>query len=396
MTMTATDLLPVYDFMALPQTDDPYPLFREMRDAGPIVKAVMPLTFAVTRHADVSALLRDSRLGHEFPRQYMEFMLGDGPGTDFMQNILLNRDAPDHTRLRTLMAKAFRGLVVRKLHDHIGDLVNDLLDAALAKGSFDVVADLAFPLPVQVICELLGFPHVDREEVRKHAVRLVGQDIEAMHASTTWLREYVGAVLSERRPDPDGDLLERMLAAEEGTDALSHEEIVDNALLVFFAGFETTSNLIATGCAALLEHPAERRKLWADPTLSSSAVEEFLRYDGPLTLVQRLTREPVEIGGRRVKEMRVILLLLGSANHDEDVFTEPERLDITRKPNPHVAFGGGIHHCMGAMLARLEGEVVFRRLAERTSSFEAAGRAERRYGTTVRSFAAVPVTASAR
>jgi cytochrome P450 len=390
MTTLEIEQIPTYDFMGLSSLDDPYPVLGELRRASPLVKAAMPLTWAVTRHDEVAALLRDDRLGHQFPRHYISFVFGEGPGVDFFQNILLNRDAPDHTRLRDLMGKAFRGLTVRKLHDHIKGLVDALLEPALDRGSFDIVSDLAYPLPVQVICELLGLSADDRDEVRVYAADLVGTDMPALHRATTWMREYIGAQLIERRPDADGDLLERMLAAEEGEDALTHEEIVDNAILLFFAGFETTTNLIGNGCAALLRFPGEKERLLADPTLAATAVEEFLRFDTPLPMVNRITREPMLIGGQELPEMQVIQLLLASANHDEDVFDRPDELDIGRKPNPHVGFGGGIHHCLGAMLARVEGEIVFHRLAERIKTLEANGQAVRRH-LAVRGFLSIPV-----
>ncbi len=394
MTTLEIAQIPTFDFMGLASVDDPYPALNELRRSSPLVKATMPLTWAVTRHEEVAALLRDDRLGHQFPRHYISFVFGEGPGVDFFQNILLNRDAPDHTRLRNLMAKAFRGLTVRKLHDHIVDLVDALLEPALDGGSFDVVNDLAYPLPVQVICELLGLSAADRDEVRVHAAALVGTDMPALHRATTWMRDYIGAQLTGRTPDPDGDLLQRMLAAEEGADALTHEEIVDNAILLFFAGFETTTNLVGNGLASLLRFPGEKERLLGDPTLASTAVEEFLRFDSPLLMVNRITRETMMIGGHELPPMQVVQLLLGSANHDEDVFDRPDELDIGRKPNPHVGFGGGIHHCLGAMLARVEGEIVFHRLADRVRTLEANGEAVRRTGG-VRGFLTIPVTTTA-
>ncbi len=203
----------------------------------------------------------------------------------------------------------------------------------------------------------------------------------------------MASVLREREADPDGDLLQRMMAAEEGEDAFTHHEIVANAVLLFFAGFETTTNLIGNGCAALLANPDQQQRLWDDPSLAQLAVEEFLRYDPPVPFVNRLTLEEIEIAGRAIKPMRWVVLLLASANRDETVFEKPNTLDITRKPNTHVGFGGGIHHCIGAMLARLEGEIVFRRLAERAPTFEAAGPLERRISA-VRSLAKLPVSIS--
>jgi cytochrome P450 len=392
--------LPVFDFTSVLAMDDPYPVYAELRAAGPLAKGAMPATWVVTRHGEVSALLRDDRLGHQFPREYLDVAFGPGATSDFQANVLLNRDPPDHTRLRALMGRAFRGLTVRKLHDHIADVFDALLEPALDRGTFDVVADLAFPLPIQVICELLGIEDVDREDVRARVADLVAFDddraraLERADRGTAWLRAYIGDVLSARTPDPDGDLLQRMLAAEHGDDAFSHSEIVDNAILLFFAGFETTSNLIANGCAALLEHPGEWWRLAEVPTRAASAVEEFLRYDSPVPFVNRLTLEPVEIGSRVVKEGRWLMLLLASANRDGDAFRDPDTLDIGRTPNPHVAFAGGIHHCLGAMLARVEGEVVFSRLAQRCATFDPAAPAERRRSA-IRSFASVPVSVEA-
>ncbi len=279
---------------------------------------------------------------------------------------------------------------MRKLIDHIAELADALLDRAIDLGTFDVIDDLAYPLPVQVICELLNIDEVDRDEVRVHATRLVSMDRDAAHASAAWMIDYMGAVLSARTQDADGGLLERMLAAEDDDDAFTHHEIVSNAILLFFAGFETTTNLIGNGCAALLDHPDQRRWLWGDPSLANLAVEEFLRYDTPVPFVNRITLEPVDVGGVTIKPMRWVILHLASANRDEDVFDRPDSLDISRKPNPHVGFGGGIHHCLGAMLARVEGAALFRRLAERTRSMEAAGPRERRVSG-VRSLAKLPV-----
>jgi cytochrome P450 len=384
------ELLREFDPQALATLDDPYPLYAALRAQGPVSKVSAPGAWAVTKHAEVAALLRDKRLGHEFPRSYIEFVTGAGPLADLQQDFLLNQDPPDHTRLRALMGQAFRGLTVRKLSDHITDLVDRLVDNAVEMGSFDVIDDLAYLLPVQVISELLNVDQADRDRVRKFATDLTGPDQAAGHVAADWLRDYMSSVLREREPDTEGDLLQRMLAAEDGDEAFTHHEIVSNAVLLYFAGFETTTNLIGNGCKALLDHPEERLRLWEHPDLAPLAVEEFLRYDTPVPFVNRLTLEDVDVAGRTIKPLRWIVLLLASANRDEDVFDRPDELDIGRKPNPHIAFGGGIHHCLGAMLARLEGEIAFRRLAERTSSFEPDGVPERRISG-VRSLKRLPV-----
>jgi cytochrome P450 len=327
------------------------------------------------------------------PPEVLAFSFGTGPAADLQSDILLNRDPPDHTRLRTLMGKAFSASLVRRLRDHIAEAVDDLLAPMLDRQRCDLVEEIAFPLPTQVICELLDISTADRLLVRGKATDLTGVDVAAADRATSWFREYMGAVLAEREADAEGDLFQRMLAAEDGDDALTHEEIVDNAILLFVAGFETTKNLIANGCVAMFRHPSELDRLWGDPGLAGSAVEEFLRFDGPVPFVQRLTTEPLEVGTHIIKPRRVVLLMLGSANHDETVFEDAEMLDIGRAPNPHVAFGGGIHHCLGAQLARVEGEVVFRRLAERTRRLEPAGGAVRAVSA-FRSFLSVPVVAT--
>ena len=386
---TTADLLPTCDVMDLVGAEDLFGLYASWRAAGPLLKGG-PRQWVVTRHADVAALLRDRRAVHHTPREYLEFVLGDGPAADFQERSLLNRDGPDHTRLRILMGKAFSAPLVRRMRGHVSDLVDALLDPLLDGEPFDAVARLANELPTQVICELLAIQDVDREEVARHTTGLTSSDNAIRDEATVWIRTYLGNVLSERTADPDGDLLQRLLAAEEGDDALTHEEIVDNAALLFFAGFETTKHLIASGVVALDAFPDERRRLLADPSLSTTGIEELLRYDGPVPVVTLVVAEPIEIAGRTIRPGHVLRLPLGCANHDEAVFADADRLDLSRRPNPHVAFGGGVHHCLGSMLARVEADVVFRRLAERTVDFELAGPPARTLGTIGR-FSSVPL-----
>jgi cytochrome P450 len=389
--MTATET-PV-SLLALGQLEDPYAQFAEWRAAGPLLRGLEG--WGVTRHAEVSALLRDRRIGHAFPRQMLEYALGNGATTDFQLNSLLNRDGEDHTRLRRLMGQAFSAPLVRKLRDHIADLVDELLEPMMDGETRDIVGDLAFPLPSAVICELLGIDKADRDEVRDQTTRFNTQDMAVADAGIEWFRAYMSDVMEQRTPDADGDLFQRMLAAEEGDDRLSHQEIVDNAILLFLAGFDTTKNVIASGVAALFEFPDQQALLWSEPTLAASALEEFLRYDAPVRFAPRVSLEDVEIAGEVIPTGRFLQLQIGSANRDERVFNEPDRVDITRTPNPHVAFGGGVHHCLGAMLARVEGEVVFRRLAERLGGLEPAGEPIRTSTGGIFGYSSVPVRARA-
>jgi cytochrome P450 len=390
MTNEAGTRLPTFDALTAPflSREDELETYRQLRAAGPVAKGGLG-QWAITRHEHVSALLRDRRLVHHMPPEYLQFAFGTGATADFRGRVVLNRDGSDHTRLRTLMGRAFSAPLVRRMRDHIGDLVDELLVPLLDREAFDVVADLAFPLPTAVICELLAIDDVDRVEVGRHTRDLFDPDRAVTDRAVEWLRAFIGDVLDERTADPDGDLLQRMLAAEDGDDALTHEEIVDNATLLFFAGFETTKHVIAAGVDALLDSPDQLDLLLRQPDLAATAVEEFLRFDGPVVGVPVVATEPIEVGDVTIKQDRVLNLLLRCANRDEDVFDDPDRLDIGRTPNPHVAFGGGVHHCLGSMLARVEGEVVFRRLATWVGSLERTGGSVRSLGQ----YTEVPVIA---
>lgn len=378
--------------------EDPYPAYRRLREEGPLCRGG-PAQWAVTRYADVSALLADPRLGSQLPESHHRLSAGDGPAGEFVQRIVMYRDRPDHTRLRRLMAQGFTPAALRRLRAKIEELTDSLLEPAVQAGHLDAMNDLAFPLPVLVICELIGIPPGDRDDVRPRAFDLGraiaasgnAADQHSADAAVVWLRDYIGDLLAQRDARPRDDLLSRMRAAQEDGERLSRDEIVDNVVFLFFAGFETTASLISTGCAALLEHPGELAKLRADQSLVSTAVEEFLRYDAPIQSRVRLVLEPVEIGGRTIRPGRMLLLLIGSANRDDRQFRDPDRLDIARSPNPHVSFGGGAHYCLGASLARLEGAIVFERLVRRLSVFEPAGPAVRETTGAFRTYATIPV-----
>ncbi len=377
-----------HSLLSLGVLDEPYVFFAEWREQAPVVRGQEG--YAVTRYRDVWRLMRDPAISHEFPRAMLAYALGDGAATDFHANSLLNREGDDHHRLRKLMNQAFHAGTVRQLRSHVGDLVDQLLEPMLDGEARDVVDDLAFPLPSAVICELLGIPTADRDEVRRQTAQVGGTDNASVDAAITWLRDYMSAVLSERSPDSDGDLFQRMLAAEDDDDRLTHQEIVDNAMLLFVAGFDTTKNVIASGVVALNDFPDEQRKLWDDPDLTPNAVEEFLRFDGPVRFSPGVSVADVEIDGDLIPAGNFVQLWLGSANHDPRQFADPDRLEITREPNQHVAFGGGAHYCLGAMLARVEADVVFRRLAQRVKKIELAGAPVRSVGG-LGTYAAVPV-----
>ncbi|MFF6909617.1 cytochrome P450 [Streptomyces sp. NPDC012389] len=360
---------------------DPYPVYRRLRAYGPVCRGG-PGQWVFPRHEEVSALLRDPRLGREFPEEYQAVSVGEGPANDYLRRIVVDRDRPDHTRLRRLLTKSLSPAMIRGLREPIALLVDGLLDQFAEERRFDLVRDLAVPVPMMVMSELLDIPRADRDDIARLSTSLaqafavfISEDKRReAHGAVVELREYMAGLVRERRRRPGEDLLSRMLTAvKDGEEPLTDEEIIDNALFVYYAGFETTTNAIATGGDLLVHQPHTQRQLRADPGIVGSALEEFMRYDAPIHATTRLAVEPIEIAGLTVRKGRVVVLLLASANHDERVFHDPARADLTRSPNPHLSFGGGIHHCLGAALARVEGAVVFERLAARFADIESAG-----------------------
>ncbi|MFJ3221927.1 cytochrome P450 [Streptomyces sp. NPDC086783] len=360
---------------------DPYPVYRRLRDHGPVCRGG-PGQWVFPRYEEVSALLRDPRLGREFPEEYQEMSVGAGPANDYLRRIVVDRDRPGHTRLRRLLVKSLSPAMVRGMREPVGRLVDGLLDRFADEGRFDLVRDLAVPVPMMVMSELLDIPRPDRADIARlstslaqaFAVFIPEDKRREAHSAVVELREYMVGLLRERRRRPGEDLLSRMITAvRDGEEPLTDEEIIDNALFVYYAGFETTTNAIATGGDLFLRQPHTQRQLRADPGIVGSAVEEFLRYDAPIHATTRMAVEPVEVAGLTIRKGRVVVLLLASANHDERVFRDPARADLTRSPNAHLSFGGGVHLCLGAALARVEGAVVFERLVTRFADIESAG-----------------------
>ncbi|MFI7303906.1 cytochrome P450 [Micromonospora aurantiaca] len=386
-----------YDATAIAGLDDPYPAYAALREAGPVVPAG-PGVWAVTGHTDVTALLADPRVGHEFPDVVYQASGEPDAVTGFFRATVLNRDAPVHTVLRRAMSRLLAPRAVAGLRGRVDELVGELFTAM--DGDADLVTGLAAPLPVTVAAELLGIPVADRDLVRPYAMTLarafgagirVEGDRDATAAAVTWLRAYVRELLAEReRRGRDDDPLAGLLATADPGGAITAEALVDNVIFLFFAGFDTTTNLIATGCAALLSRPDVLARLRAEPELVPSAVEEFLRFDAPIQATARLTRAPIEVSGRRINANRLVVLLLAAANRDGRRFARPDELDITRTPNPHVSFSAGPHFCLGATLARLEGAAVFDRIARGLAGFEPAGVPVRRRHMSFRGYDHLP------
>jgi cytochrome P450 len=354
---------------------DPYPAFHRLRAEDPVHRH--PLGFyALTRYDDVAALLRDARFGKGGYQALIEGRFGATPDGPRLALSMLFRDPPDHTRLRALVSRAFTPRVVETLRPHVQGIVDRLLERVAGAGRMDVIEDLAYPLPVTVISELLGVPAGAADLVKTWSrdvaraldaiVLPVGQDvIEQGRRATGAMADYFRGLVEERRRRPGPDLLSGLVEAEEAGDRLTEEELLATCILLYVAGHETTVNLIGNGLLALLRHPAEWRRLREDPALLPGAIEELLRYDGPVQRVGRIAASDAEVGGVGIPAGSLVVGLLGAANRDPAQFAEPDRLDVTRGEPRHLAFGTGIHYCLGAPLARLEAQVAIGTLLRR-------------------------------
>ncbi len=353
---------------------NPHPIYHRLRAEDPVHRStLLPDTWILTRYADVVMVLRDSRFDRHDAESFFRERFGEGPLINVFTKWMLFRDPPDHTRLRTLVNKAFTPRAIEGLRPRIQELVDYLLDAVQSRGHMDIMADLAYPLPVLVICELLGVPAKDRDLFKEWSGDVARtldpiqtpEMVEKGHAVVESMVEYFRGLIATLRKNPQDNILSAMIAAEEQGDRLSEEELLANCILLFSAGHETTVNLIGNGLLALFRNPEQKQLLQANPALIQSAVEEFLRYDGPVQLTGRSVKEDVEIGGKLIRQGERAITVLTAANRDPAQFPDPDRLDITRKDSHHVAFGHGIHFCLGASLARTEGQFAIGTLLRR-------------------------------
>ncbi|MDP9070127.1 MAG: cytochrome P450, partial [Actinomycetota bacterium] len=363
---------------------DPYPRYARLRAVAPVHHSAFGF-WALSRYDDCQQLLRHPGVGKDFSGVVNALGLSDEEraAQDRFRNDrsnMLTTDPPDHTRLRGLVTRAFTPRTVETLRPRIVALVDELLDA-FGTREVDVMDALAFPLPVTVIGEMLGVPAEDRPGLRP----LVGAVTAVLELAVTpaalaeataadiRLEEYFAALVAERRAHPRDDLLTRLIEAEDKGDQLSEHELISTSILLFAAGFETTTNLIGNGLLALLRHPDQLARLRTDRSLVRSAVEELLRYDSPVQIAVRTAYEDLSIGGHQIKAGSAVVALLGAANRDPARFGDPERLDVARDEGAPMSFGGGIHFCLGAALARLEGQIVLDRLLDRFATMELVG-----------------------
>jgi pimeloyl-[acyl-carrier protein] synthase len=379
---------------------DPYPTYHRLRAHDPVHHSPMGF-WVLSRYEDVVAALRDPRFAKEAIAAFVAARFGVAvPGIGLS---MLDRDPPDHTRLRGLVSKAFTPRVVELLRPHIQTIVDGLLDQVEGSRSMDLIEDYAYPLPVIVICELLGVPVEDRERFKEWGLDIargldaiwLPPDSEVARRSATSrsaLSEYFRGLIAERRGSPRADLLSGLIAAEEAGDKLSEDELLATCILLLVAGHETTVNLIGNGTLALLRHPEELRRLRDNPGLIGSAIEELLRYDGPVQRTARIPSEDVTIGGRTIAKGELVMPFIGAADRDPVQFPDPDRLDITRADNRHIAFGWGIHFCLGAPLARIEGQIAINTLVQRLPKLAlATDKPQFRQSLTLRGLSTLPV-----
>lgn len=354
---------------------DPYPLYARMRREHPVYRSSQG-TWYLTRHADVDAALHDLRLSNDRERMTRALAARQGDQqrlsrlTQRLGRVMTNTDPPDHARLRKLVNKAFTPRRVQGLRPRIQAIVDELLDAAIAAGpTTDLIAALASPLPATVICELFGIPQHDRERViawfDQLAGSMTGDGFERVELMVEQFENYLADLIRRRRADPADDLISALVAAQERGDQLSDDELLSTCFVLLTAGDQTTTSLIGNGTLALLRHPDQLRRLQQDPTLIGLAIDELVRYDTPSQVFIRVVAEAIEIGGHALAEGDLVYLVLAATNRDPDRFADPDQLDLGRADNRHLSFGNGPHFCLGATLARLQGEVAIGTLVRR-------------------------------
>jgi cytochrome P450 len=361
---------------------DPYPIYATLRAMAPLHQSSFGPWFVGT-YEECAALLRDPRLVRRHGDAWEQrAMMQNSLGRDWFDaqgRWMLWLDPPDHTRLRGLVSKAFTPRYIARLKERVVQIVDDLLDDLRGAGEFDLIAQLAFPVPITIICDMLGVPKEDRDSFRGWTVEVAGTleplpppDVQdAADEATRRFIAYFRELIAARRNDDADDLLCRLIHAEEDGERLTEDEIIAQATLLLGAGFETTTNLIGNGSLALLRHPDQWEKLVSGPERARGAVEELLRYDSPVQMATpRVTNTSIEVMGREIPETSTVLCVVGSANRDPSRYVNADGLDIERQNVEPLSFGGGPHFCLGASLARMEGAIVFEALATKLPHLE--------------------------
>ncbi|MQY16215.1 Cytochrome P450 107B1 [Streptomyces sp. RB5] len=380
---------------------DPYPAYAWLREHAPVHRTTLPSgveAWLVTRYADARQALADPRLSKNPTRHASDKTGIPGERSAGLMTHLLNIDPPDHTRLRRLVSKAFTPRTVAEFAPRVQELTDRLIDGFAARGEADLIHEFAFPLPIYAICDLLGVPAEDQDDFRDWAGMMIhhGKGPRGGVArSVKKMRAYLAELIHRKRDAPGDDLISGLIRASDHGEHLTENEAAAMAFILLFAGFETTVNLIGNGVYQLLRHPAEKDRLAAAPELLPPAVEELLRYDGPVELATwRFATAPLEIGGEHIPAGDPVLVVLAAADRDPARFTDPDTLDLTRRDNQHLGYGHGIHYCLGAPLARLEGQTAIGTLLRRVPDLRlAADPAELRWrgGLIMRGLRTLPV-----
>ncbi len=387
---------------------DPYPFFARLREEAPVCRVALAggqSAWLLTRYDDVAAALKDERLAKDRSKALTADQAARQPWVPrtfrpLMRN-MLDLDPPDHTRLRGLVHKAFAPRLVERMRERVESLAEELLDAAARRGRMDLIRDYALPVPTTIIAEMLGVPARDRGRFHRWSKVIVAADPSGpamwkAAPSVLFFLRYIRRLVRARRADPRDDLVSSLVAAEEAGDRLDEDELASMIFLLLIAGHETTVNLIGNGSLALMRHPGQMERLRAGPSGMKTAVEELLRYESPVVIAtERFAREDVAIGGVTIPRGEMVYAVLASANRDALQFPDPDTLDLAREPNRHLAFGLGIHYCLGAPLARLEGEVAIAALLRRAPRLRLAVAPEAlrwRRGLVLRGLEALPVS----
>jgi pimeloyl-[acyl-carrier protein] synthase len=357
--------------------DDPYPTYARLRAEDPVHRAATG-EWWITRHADVANVFADRRFGKSAPPvPARPGVLGGDP----IPPSMLFQNPPAHTRLRTFVTHAFSPRTIERLRPHIAAVANELIDGVADRSEFDLVDAVAFPLPAIIIAELLGVPAADRHQFRNWSTilarsidRTAPPEIQARGAEgREALADYFASLIAERRARPRADLISELLAVEKDGDRLDSGELLAMCTLLLAAGHETTVNLISNGMLSLLQRPDQLALLRSKPELMSTAIEELVRYESPAQMMDRVVLEDLEVHDRHMSAGDRVIVVMGAANRDPSAFSEPDPLDIKRQHNPHVAFGRGIHYCLGGTLARLEGELTIAAVLDRCPRLALAG-----------------------
>ena len=402
MTEPDSEMLDLLDLLL---SADPYAAYARLREERPVSRARYldgAPVWLVTRYADVKAALTDPRLAHDLASHGIRRGISSGLPADiapYFTRSMLDRDPPEHTRLRGLVSRAFTARRVHQLRPRIRRLAGDLVDRLATRPEAELIEDLAYPLPISVICELLGVAPADHDRWRVWAGDLFGVTPGRLASSARELLDHVLGLIRDRRDHPTADLVSDLVHVHDGTDRLDEPELASMVIGLLAAGHETTVQLIGNGLYALLTRPDQLALARTDPARLPRAVDELLRYLGPAEIAgtRRVATEDIEVGGVRIRAGELVLPVLGAANHDPRRFTEPERLDITRTDNQHLGFGHGIHFCLGAALARAEAEIAIGTLLRRFPRLRLAVPADQlRWRTSgVRGLARLPVALGA-